>query len=98
MRRLADGVRRSGSAFELELGGRLPGVTAGYRTWGTLDPDGGNAVGGQLVGAVPRQGGLSAAQMLAQVASGDALLVVGTHAVIQQDVVFRNLGLAVVPR
>ena len=35
-------------------------------------------------------------QMLAQVASGEALLVVGTHAVIQQDVVFRNLGLAVV--
>jgi ATP-dependent DNA helicase RecG len=35
-------------------------------------------------------------QMLAQVASGDALLVVGTHAVIQQDVAFRNLGLAVV--
>jgi ATP-dependent DNA helicase RecG len=35
-------------------------------------------------------------QMLAQVASGEALLVVGTHAVIQRDVVFRNLGLAVV--
>jgi ATP-dependent DNA helicase RecG len=35
-------------------------------------------------------------QMLAQVASGESLLVVGTHAVIQKDVVFRNLGLAVV--
>ncbi len=35
-------------------------------------------------------------QMLAQVASGEALLVVGTHAVIQRDVVFAKLGLAVV--
>ena len=34
--------------------------------------------------------------MLAQVASGEALLVVGTHAVIQRDVVFAKLGLAVV--
>jgi ATP-dependent DNA helicase RecG len=34
--------------------------------------------------------------MLAQVASGEALLVVGTHAVIQRDVVFARLGLAVV--
>ncbi|MBA4175259.1 MAG: ATP-dependent DNA helicase RecG [Leptothrix sp. (in: Bacteria)] len=34
--------------------------------------------------------------MLAQVASGEALLVVGTHAVIQDDVVFARLGLAVV--
>ncbi len=35
-------------------------------------------------------------EMLAQVASGAAQLVVGTHAVIQQDVVFAKLGLAVV--
>lgn len=35
-------------------------------------------------------------QMLALVASGQALLVVGTHAVIQRDVVFARLGLAVV--
>ncbi len=34
--------------------------------------------------------------MLAQVASGESLLVVGTHAVIQADVVFARLGLAVV--
>ncbi len=34
--------------------------------------------------------------MVAQVASGEAMLVVGTHAVIQQDVVFARLGLAVV--
>ena len=34
--------------------------------------------------------------MLAQVASGEAMLVVGTHAVIQQDVVFARLGLAIV--
>ena len=34
--------------------------------------------------------------MLAQVASGEAMLVVGTHAVIQRDVVFARLGLAVV--
>ena len=34
--------------------------------------------------------------MVAQVASGEALLVVGTHAVIQDDVVFARLGLAVV--
>ena len=34
--------------------------------------------------------------MLAQVASGEAMLVVGTHAVIQRDVVFSRLGLAVV--
>jgi len=30
--------------FELELGGRLPSVEVGYRTWGTLAPDGANAV------------------------------------------------------
>ena len=35
-------------------------------------------------------------QQLAQVASGDAKLVVGTHAVIQDDVQFAKLGLAVV--
>ena len=35
-------------------------------------------------------------QMLAQVASAQAMLVVGTHAVIQHDVVFARLGLAVV--
>ena len=35
-------------------------------------------------------------QMLEAVASGDAGLVVGTHAVIQHDVVFARLGLAVV--
>lgn len=34
--------------------------------------------------------------MVAQVASGEAMLVVGTHAVIQQDVTFARLGLAVV--
>jgi ATP-dependent DNA helicase RecG len=34
--------------------------------------------------------------MLEQVASGEAALVVGTHAVIQHDVVFAKLGLAVV--
>jgi ATP-dependent DNA helicase RecG len=34
--------------------------------------------------------------MVAQVASGEAMLVVGTHAVIQDDVVFARLGLAVV--
>ena len=28
----------------LELGGRLPGLRIGYRTWGTLAPDGSNAV------------------------------------------------------
>jgi homoserine O-acetyltransferase len=30
--------------LELELGGRLPAVTVGYRTWGTLAPGGDNAV------------------------------------------------------
>ncbi len=35
-------------------------------------------------------------KMVEQVASGEALLVVGTHAVIQQDVAFARLGLAVV--
>ncbi len=34
--------------------------------------------------------------MVAQVGSGQAMLVVGTHAVIQHDVVFARLGLAVV--
>ncbi|MGC4078901.1 MAG: ATP-dependent DNA helicase RecG [Rubrivivax sp.] len=34
--------------------------------------------------------------MLAKIASGQAALVVGTHAVIQEDVVFARLGLAVV--
>ncbi len=34
--------------------------------------------------------------MVAQVASGQAMLVVGTHAVIQHDVVFAKLGLAIV--
>ena len=42
-----------------------------------------------------RKGRVRAA-MLAQVASGEAMLVVGTHAVIQRDVVFAKLGLAVV--
>jgi len=35
-------------------------------------------------------------EMLARVASGEALLVVGTHAVIQDDVGFARLGLAVI--
>ncbi|MGY1986332.1 homoserine O-acetyltransferase [Blastococcus sp. SYSU DS0669] len=30
--------------FELERGGNLPGVRIAYETWGTLAPDGGNAV------------------------------------------------------
>ncbi len=34
--------------------------------------------------------------MVAQVASGEAMLVVGTHAVIQDDVAFARLGLAIV--
>jgi ATP-dependent DNA helicase RecG len=34
--------------------------------------------------------------MLQQVASGEAKLVVGTHAVIQDDVVFQRLGLAII--
>jgi ATP-dependent DNA helicase RecG len=40
--------------------------------------------------------GKARTQMVAQVASGEAMLVVGTHAVIQGDVVFARLGLAVV--
>ncbi|MFM1856558.1 MAG: ATP-dependent helicase RecG, partial [Pseudomonadota bacterium] len=40
--------------------------------------------------------GRKRATMLAQVASGQAALVVGTHAVIQDDVVFARLGLAIV--
>jgi ATP-dependent DNA helicase RecG len=40
--------------------------------------------------------GKGRAQMLAQVASGEAMLVVGTHAVIQHDVAFHRLGLAIV--
>ncbi|MDP3761352.1 MAG: ATP-dependent DNA helicase RecG [Ramlibacter sp.] len=36
------------------------------------------------------------AEMLALVASGEAALVVGTHAVIQDQVQFRNLGLAII--
>jgi ATP-dependent DNA helicase RecG len=40
--------------------------------------------------------GRTRAAMLAQVQSGQAMLVVGTHAVIQDDVVFERLGLAVV--
>jgi len=42
-----------------------------------------------------RKGKARQAQV-AQVASGEALLVVGTHAVIQDDVVFARLGLAIV--
>jgi ATP-dependent DNA helicase RecG len=42
-----------------------------------------------------RKGKARTAQ-LAQVASGEALLVVGTHAVIQDSVVFSRLGLAIV--
>lgn len=33
-----------GRAFQLEGGGSLPEVRIAYETWGTLDPDGGNAV------------------------------------------------------
>ena len=40
--------------------------------------------------------GRARARALAQVATGEAALVVGTHAVIQRDVVFARLGLAVV--
>ncbi len=40
--------------------------------------------------------GKARAAMVAQVASGEAALVVGTHAVIQDDVVFAKLGLAIV--
>jgi len=40
--------------------------------------------------------GKARAQMLARVASGEAALVVGTHAVIQDDVHFARLGLAIV--
>ena len=40
--------------------------------------------------------GKGRAAMLAAVATGDAMLVVGTHAVIQHDVAFARLGLAVV--
>jgi ATP-dependent DNA helicase RecG len=40
--------------------------------------------------------GKGRAQMLEQVASGEAALVVGTHAVIQEQVVFKKLGLAIV--
>ena len=40
--------------------------------------------------------GKSRDAMVAQVASGRAMLVVGTHAVIQRDVVFARLGLAIV--
>ncbi|MGV8884171.1 MAG: homoserine O-acetyltransferase MetX [Microbacteriaceae bacterium] len=31
-------------AVDLDLGGRLPSVRIAYETWGTLDPDGGNAI------------------------------------------------------
>jgi ATP-dependent DNA helicase RecG len=40
--------------------------------------------------------GKGRAAMLAQVESGQAMLVVGTHAVIQQQVVFKRLGLAII--
>jgi len=40
--------------------------------------------------------GKARTKMIEQVASGEAALVVGTHAVIQDDVVFARLGLAIV--
>jgi len=40
--------------------------------------------------------GKARAKMLAQVASGEAMLVVGTHAVIQDQVQFKQLGLAII--
>jgi ATP-dependent DNA helicase RecG len=40
--------------------------------------------------------GKARTQMLAKVASGEAPLVVGTHAVIQEQVVFAKLGLAII--
>ena len=40
--------------------------------------------------------GKARAAMLEQVASGEAALVVGTHAVIQDEVAFARLGLAIV--
>jgi ATP-dependent DNA helicase RecG len=40
--------------------------------------------------------GKGRAAMLAQVASGEAMLVVGTHAVIQEQVQFAKLGLAII--
>jgi ATP-dependent DNA helicase RecG len=55
------------------------------------------AAGG--VGAVlltGRHKGAARAERLAAIAQGEALAVVGTHALFQDDVVFRNLGLAVI--
>jgi ATP-dependent DNA helicase RecG len=43
-----------------------------------------------------RHKGGARAERLAAIAQGEALAVVGTHALFQDDVVFRNLGLAVI--
>ena len=40
--------------------------------------------------------GKARTQVLAQVASGEAQVVVGTHALMQETVVFHDLGLAIV--
>jgi ATP-dependent DNA helicase RecG len=58
---------------------------------GWLEP-----LGVQVAWLVGSRKGRQRADMLARVASGQAALVVGTHAVIQEQVVFARLGLAIV--
>ncbi len=43
-----------------------------------------------------REKGRARSEVLARIASGDAAIVVGTHALFQDDVAFRDLGLAVI--
>jgi ATP-dependent DNA helicase RecG len=43
-----------------------------------------------------REKGRARAEILARIASGEAAIVIGTHALFQDDVAFRDLGLAVI--
>ena len=52
--------------------------------------------GGGVAWLTGSRKGRARTQMLERVASGEAVLVVGTHAVIQDDVAFAKLGLAIV--
>ena len=83
-----DSINRIKDGRILHMGQVIEGT---YREWFQYqqsDQDGGRLVCISTV--APRQ------EMLDAIASGQALLVVGTHAVIQQDVHFHRLGLAII--
>ncbi len=54
------------------------------------------ALGIKVVLLTGRHKGKIRAEILEQIASGEAQIIIGTHALFQQDIIFKDLGLAVV--